>query len=1030
MLAQTTSEESASKTSDQAITIRGQVTDANGNPLPGVNIRLKDSPTATATDLDGNYSIPVVLPHQVLVFSYIGYASQEIHASKSKLLSQVVLQEDVHELEETVVVGYSTRTREKLINTVGTVNGEQLIKATVPNLENAISGRVSGVFSRQTSGEPGNDGADLKIRGFGSALVVVDGIPGRNYSNLAPHEIESISVLKDASAAAVYGMQGANGVILVTTKRGNKNKKAVLDISSSFGVQTPYNYPDAASADLWQGLVKEYYANEKIIANPQAVSTPQEMATTPNAYNTNWYNEMFKNAPISQTNVSISGGSEKINYFISGGYLYQDGIWTTNSTDKHRINFRSNLDIDVLDELKLSVGVGAIVNNTGYSAVGSDAIARSLKFAAPNIPVRWNESREKYAFGGEGTDNPMALADKNAAGYRDIQARDLNVDFGIEYKIPVVTGLSLKANVGYTQVDGWNKTWSKTIDYIGFRAEEFYPSISASNTNKASLLLNDNKSYSLVGQGFINYLNSFGKHNINSSVIFEINQAESRWFYTSRGEFPSSVLDMMSGGLSGKLLSNGESLRVYRSASIIGRFSYDYSSRYFADFNFRYDGAQYFADKWGFFPSVVAGWMVSKEGFMESIQPVLNELKLKVSYGELGDLSAAKSYYDDNEQYYFQSGYLYPGSTLIFGDRTLYGLAETKNANPDFTWSTSSIVNAGMDFKMWKGLLSGAFDVFYRQRKGLPAQKANDNAGALATYYNLNNDNTRGFEVSLGHKNSINKFVYSIDANLSWSRSQYGYLEHGQYTSGYDEWKWNNGYQWTNVRWGLNQIGQYQSYDEIANAPMHSESNYNGVILPGDLKYEDWNGDGYIDDNDRRPIGRTAYPEMMYGFNVNMEWKGFDFSMFWQGGALSNFQISAFDMAAFQEGETFNNTWAYFEDSWRKSDYTNPDAAWIQGHFPAVRDMFTPNINTGMASTFWMWNGNYLRLKNIEVGYTLPTNVAQKMFIKSLRIYVSAYNLFTLSAQKYFDPEQPEAQYSFASYPQLKSYNIGINLKF
>lgn len=390
---------------------------------------------------------------------------------------------------------------------------------------------------------------------------------------------------------------------------------------------------------------------------------------------------------------------------------------------------------------------------------------------------------------------------------------------------------------------------------------------------------------------------------------------------------------MMAGGIANKQVTNSEVFRKYRTASFIGRFSYDYRSKYFVDFNFRYDGAQYFADKWGFFPSASVGWMLTNEEFMNPLKKVLNEFKIRASWGELGDLSAASQYYANNEQYYFQSGYQYPGTPMNFGDRTIYGLNPTLNPNPDFTWATSSMINAGVDFKLWNGLLSGSADVFYRQRKGLPAQKANDNAGALATWYNLDHDNTRGFEFSLNHQYKIGEVNYFVGGNMSWSRTRKGNIEHGRFTSGYDEWKWNTEGHWNNVRWGYNCIGRYQSYGEIANAPMHNNSNNNSAILPGDLKYEDWNGDGYIDNYDQRPIGRNAYPELVYGINLGLSWKGVDFSMFWQGGALSDFQIGAFDMDAFQEGATNLNTWEYFGDRWHRADYTDPNSEWIPGYF-------------------------------------------------------------------------------------------------
>ncbi len=1008
--------------------VSGIVNDNSNAPVVGASILIKGTTVGTFTNLNGEFSLNTA-KGQVLQISYIGFTTQEIVVKDNRSLS-ITLVENDRILDDVVVVGYSTRSREKLISSVGTISNAELAKTTTPNLENALTGRVSGVFSRQSSGEPGSDAANLQIRGFGAALVVVDGIPGRNYSQLDPSEIESISVLKDASAAAVYGMQGANGVILVTTKRGTKQKKTSIDINTRFGLQIPHNYPEVANATTWQALVNEYNANMKLINNRNALITNNELAIRDFPNETNWYDEMIKNAPISQSNINLSGGSDRIAYFFSTGFLHQDGIWSPNSTSKKRVNLRSNLDVDVTNDLSLSVGVGAFLDNLNYPGRSAAEIARSLKNTAPNIPLHWGEYPDYYAYGGEGTDNPMALADEATSGYTKYSTKNLNVDFAIKYNVPFVEGLSLKANLGYTSEDIWSKNWYKNIVYAGYRADanEYYQSASASNTNKASLSLSDGNNWNLTGQGFISYLNSFGKHNLNSGLVFEISQAQNKSTITSRGEFPSTILDMLEGGLNNKQVSNSESLREYRSASVIGRFSYDYASKYFVDFNARYDGAQYFADKWGLFPSAAIGWMVTREEFMGSLKPIINEFKIRASWGQLGDLSAAKGYYDSFEQYYFQSGYRYPGEIINFGDRTIYGLTPTVNANIAFTWSKSTMVNLGIDFKLWNGLLGGSAEVFRRNRSGLPAQKANDNAGALATWYNLNNDNTRGFEISLNHNNKIQELDYFVGGNISWSRTQNGHLEHGQFTSGYQQWKWYNGNQWNNVRWGLNQIGQYQSYEDIAHAPMHNNSNNNAVILPGDLKYEDWNGDGYIDEYDMRPIGRTSYPELVFGINMGASWKRFDINLFWQGGALSNFQISAFDMDAFEEGKTFRNAWNYFGDRWHKADYTDPNSGWAPGYFPAIRDMNAQTINR-QPSNYWMWSGNYIRLKNVELGYTFPKKITGTG-IKQLRIYGNLYNFLTFSSQKYFDPEQAETILSFASYPQIKSFNAGVNLKF
>jgi len=1015
---------------DNLIRVSGVVVDKNGEPLVGVSVSVEGKTGGTITDIDGKYSILVPTLSTEISFSYVGFTPVSYKAD-SPSLTRVVLTESNIYMDDVVVVGYSTRTREKLISSVSTIGNKELTQSAVPNLENALSGRVSGVFSRQTSGEPGADDANLQIRGFGSALVVVDGIAGRNFGDIDPSEIESISVLKDASAAAVYGMQGANGVILVTTKKGEKNKPMTFDVGVRYGLQMPHNYPEPASTDLWQTLVNEYYANMKLINDCNAVITPADMALREYDYDTNWYREAIKNAPMTQANININGGSDKITYFASFGYLYQGGIWSTNSTDKNRFNFRSNISVDLHRNTKLFVGVGGVINTLNYPRTSSQTIAQNIKYTGPNIPVRWPDRPEHYAFGGEGTVNPIALADRNEAGYSKRTVKDFNVDLSLQYNFPFLEGLQLKGVFGLTTGDTWAKDWSKNIVYTGYRADadEYFSSASAQNTNKASLSLTDGLSIDITGQAFLNFIRSFGFHNLNCGIVFEFSNTDVRNTVTSRTIFPSGILDQMAGGLSNEGVTNSEYFRKYRTASLIGRFSYDWRSRYFVDFNFRYDGAQYFARKWGFFPSASIGWLITNEQFMASVKPVLNELKIRGSWGKLGDLSSAKAYYTSNEQYYWQSGFTYPGSVLTFGDRTIYSLEPTRITNPDFTWSTSTMLNGGIDFRLWGGLLGGSADVFQRRREDLPAMRANDNAGALATYYNLNSDRTTGFEFSLSHNNKLGDFTYSVSGNLSWARTRNENLEHGTFSNGYSEWKWNNSNQWNNIRWGYNWIGYYTSYADIDNAPMHNNSNNNSAILIGDLKYEDWNGDGYIDEYDQRPIARTSYPEIMYGFNISCNWKGIDFSMQWQGGANSNFMIGEMDRDAFREGATYENTWSYFGDRWHMADYTDPSKEWISGHFPAVRDFTAVTINR-LPSNFWMWSGNYLRLKNVELGYTLPTGWLSRMHIQSCRLYVNLYNFLTFSAQKYFDPESAENTYSFAGYPQIKTFNAGINIKF
>ena len=409
--------------------ISGTVTDTYGGSLPGVSVVEKGSSNGATTDSDGNYVISNVQDNAVLVFSHLGFKTFEATIGSQNTVN-VSMEEDMDQLEEVVVVGYGTKKKSQLISSISTIGSKELSKVSVPNLEGALSGRLSGVFSRQTSGEPGKDGANIEIRGFGVALVVVDGIPGRNYSDLDPSEIESISVLKDAASSAVYGMQGANGVVLVTTKRG-KTGKASLSLTTRYGFQEPHRMPQTASTDLWKTLMTEYRANSKLIKG-QSV-TAEDLAKRTYNYSTNWYDELLRNTPISQSNLNVSGGTDKIKYFFSGGFLHQEGIWNTNAVAKDRINLRSNIDVNLNDAFKVSMGFGGQINTLEYPGKSASEIARALR-SASYIPVKWPEFPNEYASPTqEGGGNPVALADPNASGYNITNSRTYNIDFAIEY---------------------------------------------------------------------------------------------------------------------------------------------------------------------------------------------------------------------------------------------------------------------------------------------------------------------------------------------------------------------------------------------------------------------------------------------------------------------------------------------------------------------------------------------------------------------------------------------------------------------
>jgi TonB-linked SusC/RagA family outer membrane protein len=1009
--------------------ITGTVTDHTGEPLPGVNVYEKGNPqNGVITGVDGSYTIKIVAADAQLIFSFIGFEDQEVNVAGRNSID-IVLVEEYTDLNEVVIVGYGSQTRSKLTSSISTVKTEDLKQAAVANLENALGGRMSGVFARQVSGEPGYDGADIRIRGFGSALIVVDGVPGRDYSQLDPNEIESISVLKDAASAAVYGMQGANGVILVTTKKGSTETPSI-EVNSFWGFQSPTRFPEAMGSNDWQRMQNTFRANNQLKNDPNVIIPEADMEIDPSLPNTNWYDLAVRDyAPMSQTNVSVDGGNDRVKYYFLVGYMNQEGIWSSGATKKDRYNIRSNLDVKLNDNLSFQGGIGGIFTQLNFPGAGQHTIGENIIFTPP-IFDSMNDAGYAYVPVKDGY-NSLALMDPDASGYTNDKIRQWNVNVSAEYKVPFIEGLSVKGVLGYDTYDQQKKDWSRKIIFYNEVNGQIDEVISSDGFNKTSLGLTDNASYDLTLQGFLRYIKSIQYHNINASLIYEETRGNSHGFNTGRGTYPSDLVDNIGAGMDDDKKWNSEWERTYATQSYIGRLAYDFDTRYLIEFVGRYDGAQYFAPgkRWGFFPAVSAGWMISEEGFMESLKGTISELKLRASWGQLGDMSAARNYYASNEDYYWKEGYKYPGDVLQLGNDKIYTLGERLIPNPDFTWSKSTTYNFGLDGKFLNKKLGFTGEVFYRERTDLPAKKADDNAGNLATYYNLNGDNTRGFEFSIDHQNNISDFRYNVAANFSWARTQYGHTEQSPFTSGYAQWRYGYEGNWNNSQWGYGVNGRYQNEEEIMNG------NYlvgysKGDQFPGDVIYEDWNGDGYIDSKDEHVIGRESYPEMIYGLNIGLEWKGFDCMMFWQGAGMSNYYLWGSSTNPFKMDTPDKGTFDFLGDYWHKSDYTTEGGEWVAGEYPTYRNGYKDiNAYGGGSNTFWQRTGSYLRLKNVELGYTLPKFLTDKVNIKSARFYVNAYNLLTFNSFKYIDPETGGGQ-DISDYPQMKSFNVGLNLKF
>ncbi|WP_235848808.1 TonB-dependent receptor [Parabacteroides timonensis] len=1017
----------AGKIAQQKKEVSGLVLDSEGEPIAGANIVVKGTNNGTITDIDGKFALEVP-ENAVLQVSFIGFLAQEVTVKGTNVT--ISLREDTQKLEEVVVVGYGTQKKVTLTGAVAAISGDEILTTKNENVENMLSGKIPGVRVVQKSGEPGSYNNSFEIRGMGNPLIIVDGVPRENMNRLDPNEIENISILKDASAA-IYGVRAANGVVLITTKKG-AGTKLQLDYNGSVGWQRASGLPETGNAIEYMTLMNENAINNG--RDPMYSQDDIDAYRTGKKQSTDWTSSAInETAPQTQHSFSATGSTEKVNYFLNFGYLNQEGFWKSGDLNYERFNIRSNISAQISKRLKAEMLIGAMKDTKNSPYHDAWIVYKSIWTQVPTWPLYANDN-PNYLYNAADADHPIAITDSDISGYKKNNSKSFQGTFNLEYDVPYIDGLKAKASYSYDYLMWESKEFAKEYTLYTYDAEtNVYSGSKAQSPSDIRRSFRENESSLLQLQ--LNYVRTFNeKHNINVLALYEESTSRMDNFYAKR-QLSMDAVDQLFAGNSlnqeGSMdgsgyrpntkLADQNGIWKIVNKGFVGRFNYDYSSKYIAEFSFRYDGSSKFASghQWGFFPAGSIGWRVSEESFMKDSPALsfINNLKLRASYGKMGD--------DNSSTYQFLSGYDYPSGGYVMGNSYVNGLGMRGMANPYITWYTSKMLNVGLDADLWSGLLGFQFDIFSRDRDGLLATRnlsLPGTVGAGLPQENLEGDLTKGFELALTHRNQIRDFNYYFSGNISFTRTHWTYKEISQRGNSYRNWRDNYTDRYNDLWWGLGYVGQFNSYDQAHNSPIQ-DSKGNSILRPGDYAYEDWNGDGVIDDNDIHPIATTGYPKINFGFTLGAEWKGFDLNLVFQGAAKSNVKYPEQ-----LEGPLMwdRNGLSMFMDRWHLADPNDPDSEWIPGYYPSTNRGETTNYKDSERS---VQSANYLRLKSLELGYSLPSSVLKYTGIQRARIYFSGYNIFTITGMKYLDPEHPSDTYGYL-YPLTKSYNIGLNITF
>jgi len=1001
----------------QKTSVAGRVTEGK-DALPGVSVRVKGTNQGALTNEQGRFTLSAA-PGDTLVFNHMGYSPQEIIVKGGGAAINVSLVTSSQNVNEVVVVGYGTQKKATLTGSISVVKGSDIIKSPQPNVSNALAGRFSGVITNNRSGEPGYDGSNITIRGLATpgsndVLIVVDGVPGQigGLDRLDPNDIESISVLKDASAA-VYGSRAANGVILVTTKRGKTGKPAI-SYSFNQGFSSPTRLPKMADAATYAQITNEirYYGSPaggmNQLYSEAEIQKFRDGSDPLNYPNTDWQKEALKSVALqNQHNLSVSGGTDNVRYYASLGMIKQDGIYREGVTDYHQYNFRSNIDADVTKRLKVGIYLSGRQEDRLYPQTGAGDIFRSIYRAYPTVAARYPNG---LPTSGIENNNPV-LQVTDIGGTNRNPTQVFNGILKGSYAIPGVDGLSLD---GFFSVDkSWSfaKSFSKPYSvYLYDKTANTYNKTIVGGAAGAATLSQGQLNRSLIVSNIkLNYARKFGKHDVNAFIAYEQSKTAQDSMGAYRMNFPTSATPELSqGGAAATDKNNSGNSYNFTRKSYFGRIAYNYEEKYLLEAQARIDGSSTFpkGNQYGFFPSISAGWRVSQEEWFKSVS-FINDLKLRGSYGTLGNDNVGLFQYYDN--YSFNNQY-------VIGNAIQPGIDLIKLGNPNITWETAKKLDVGFNAQVLDHF-NLEFIYFQQKRSDILALRnasipqlsgiVNPNGGQpLVPSENLGKVNSKGIEATLGYSNKTNNGIhYNIGGNITYAKSEIIFLDEAPGTLAYQRITGRP----LNTYLLYNATGIFRTEDDLNKHP-----HLTGAKL-GDLIYEDYNQDGKINADDATRTKYGNIPEITYGIVMGADYKGIDLSIVFAGQT----HVSQYVLPESGTIGNFYSSWA--DNRWSP---TNPN-----GSYPRVDERASSSVNGGLyQNNFWLNNASFLRLKNVELGYTLNANLLSRLKLAGVRIYANAFNLFTITKVKDYDPEGSSGSGQF--YPQQRIVNAGVNVKF
>lgn len=996
--------EAAAQTSGTSLTVTGVVRDeATNEPLPGVQVWIKDSPNGTLTDIDGHYSLKYTTKNAILCFSFIGYDNIEMPLNGRDQTIDVAFKESGIALDEMVVVGYGTQKKASVVGAISSIAPTQLT-APVAKISQMLGGQLAGVISYQSSGEPGT-GSNFWVRGVSSfsgntsPLVLVDGIE-RSLDLVDPNDIKEFSVLKDASATAIYGVRGANGVILVTTRAGEESKRNI-SVRYETGVVAPTLVPETVNSLQFAEMYNEamqfkYYSDEAM----EAFRT----GSNPDLYpNVDWMDEIFKSVTTNhRANVSITGGSNMVKYYISGGLYTEGGLFNEDSSLNYgtgmnysRYNFRSNIDIKLEKNTTLNLNLATIFEQRNKPGTDSGSIFQyALQVPSSVFPVRYSTGE----LAGPGTstgNNPYALATET--GYRQVFDNNAQALVGLTHDFGwLLKGLKANMKYSFDAYNGHHLNHTRTPDHYGNPSYDEEGNLQLTQFTTGSQTLGYGRaSYGnrrIYLEGSLNYANSFGKHNVSALLLHQ-----------------QSSLNYV-----GDNATNSQASLPYRNIGVAGRLTYDYDYRYFLELNAGYNGSENFAPgkRFGFFPALSAGWLVSEEAWWgEKLKDVVDMFKIRGSWGKVGNDDIGGS------RRFIYLGTITGGRSANFGTgyKSYGGIKLGEVANPLVGWEEAEKINLGVDVSLFNKLKIQA-DIFKENRTGIFVNRNSipyASGISVTPTVNLGKMNNSGLDMSMDYNQRVGDVQLTAKGTFTYARNVIVDQDEAPWTEPYLNRTGQSNWQ----KYGYVSDGLFQDWDDINS---HTDQSVFSP-QPGDIKYVDLNNDGVISELDQKAIGWRDIPEIIYGLGATAEWKGFDFSFFFQGVDHISFSI--------------NNSLVRGFSSWNDNIVNANVLQDVYGNYWTEnrKDAKYPRLTMGTSqnneqgSDYWMKDGSYIRLKNVEFGYTLPKKWTLHAGVKGVRIYAQAHNLLTFSSFKLWDPD---LRYGAANYPTTRVISLGISTSF